>query len=72
MPAVPQLSAQRIRATLRRHDFIKTHQRGSHEKWQSLDGRFTVIVYEHRGRDLPRPTVRVIIQGSGIPEEEFE
>jgi predicted RNA binding protein YcfA (HicA-like mRNA interferase family) len=65
-------TAQQIRATLRRHDFAKTQQRGSHEKWQSLDGRSTVIVYDYRGRPLPRATVRAIVEGSRIPEEEFE
>jgi predicted RNA binding protein YcfA (HicA-like mRNA interferase family) len=66
-----QLSAQQIRATVRRHDFAKTQQRGSHEKWQSGDGRSTVIVYDFRGRPLPRAAVREIIEASRIPEEEF-
>jgi len=67
-----RLTARQIRGTLSRNGFQKTHQKGSHEKWHNPTTGKTVIVYEHRGRDLPRPTVRAIIEGSGIPEEEFE
>jgi predicted RNA binding protein YcfA (HicA-like mRNA interferase family) len=72
MPRRFRLDARQIRSTLRRHGFTKVHQKGSHEKWHNPVTGKTVIVYEHKGRDLPRPTVRAIIEGSGIPEEEFE
>ena len=72
MPKRFRLGARQIRTTLRRHGFEKTHQAGSHEKWHNSSTGKTVIVYEHKGRDLPRPTVRAIIEASGIAEEEFE
>lgn len=72
MPKRFRQKARQIRATLRRHGFELSHQTGSHEKWHNPSSGKTVIVYEHKGRDLPRPTVRAIIEGSGIPEEEFE
>jgi len=72
MPKRFRLSARHIRSVLLRHGFTKTHLKGSHEKWRNSATGKTVIVYEHKGRDLPRPTVRAIIEGSGIPEEEFE
>jgi predicted RNA binding protein YcfA (HicA-like mRNA interferase family) len=72
MPKRFRLNARQIRSTLRRHGVEKTHQKGSHEKWHNPATGKTVVVYEHKGHDLPRPTVRAIIEGSGIPEEEFE
>lgn len=71
MPKRFRVNARKIRATLSRHGFAKTHQKGSHEKWHNPATGKTVIVYEHKGHDLPRQTVRAIIEGSGIPEDEF-
>ena len=72
MPKRFRLNARQIRTALRRHGFQKKHQKGSHEKWHNATTGKTVIVYEHKGRDLPLPTVKAIIEGSGIPEKEFE
>ena len=72
MPKRFRLTARQIRATPSRHGFELTHRKGRHEKWHNPAANKTVILYEHKGRDLPIGTVRAIIEGSGIPEEEFE
>jgi predicted RNA binding protein YcfA (HicA-like mRNA interferase family) len=72
MPKRFRPNARQIRSTLRRHGFQRTHQKGSHEKWHNPATGKTVIVYEHKGHDLPLGTARAIVEGSGIPEEEFQ
>ncbi|MBI4216956.1 MAG: type II toxin-antitoxin system HicA family toxin [Chloroflexi bacterium] len=56
---------------LQRHGFILVSQRGSHQKWRDSDTGKQVVVPYHKGKQLPLGTLRSIIEGSGIAEEEF-
>ena len=68
---LPRLTAGEVSRILQRHGFALISQRGSHQKWRSQDAGKQVIVPYHKGRELPLGTLRSIIEGSGIPEEEF-
>ena len=68
---LPRLKANEVIRALQRHRFILISQRGSHQKWRNSDIGKQVIVPYHKGKQLPLGTLRSIIEGSGIPEEEF-
>jgi predicted RNA binding protein YcfA (HicA-like mRNA interferase family) len=67
----PRLKANDFIKILQQHGFILVSQRGSHQKWRNDDTGKQVIVPYHKGKQLPLGTLRSIIEGSGIPEEEF-
>ena len=67
----PRLSADAVIQTLKRHGFTFISQRGSHQKWRNDDTGRQVIVPHHGGKELPLGTLKSIIEGSGIPNEEF-
>ena len=68
---LPRLRATEVVRILERHGFILILQRGSHQKWRHQDTGKQVIVPYHKGKQLPLGTLRSIIEGSGIPEDEF-
>ncbi len=68
---LPRLKASEVVRILERYGFILISQRGSHQKWRNQDTGKQVIVPYHKGKQLPLGTLRSIIEGSGIPEEEF-
>ena len=68
---LPRLKAAEIVKILKQHGFVLTSQRGSHQKWRHPETGNQVIVPYHKGKQLPLGTMRSIIEGSGIPEEEF-
>jgi len=72
MAKAPRLTARQIVAVLRRHGFEEVARRGSHQKWRHLETRRQVIVPDHRGKVLPIGTLRSIMKGSGIPDEEWK
>ncbi|MBI4267909.1 MAG: type II toxin-antitoxin system HicA family toxin [Chloroflexi bacterium] len=65
------MKANEIIKILQRRGFVLISQRGSHQKWRSSNTGTQVIVPYHKGKQLPLGTIRSIIEGSGIPEEEF-
>ena len=67
---LPILKAREVITVLQRHGFILISQRGSHQKWRHEDTGKQVIVPYHKGKQLPLGTLRSIIEGSGIAEEE--
>jgi len=69
---LPRLSASEVARILEHHGFIRVSQRGSHQKWRHPDTRKQVIVPFHKGKQLPQGTLKSIIEGSGIPESQFE
>jgi len=71
VPKLPRLRASEVVTILQRHGFVLVSQRGSHQKWRHLGSGKQVIVPYHKGKELPLGTLRSIIEGSGIPEEEF-
>lgn len=68
---LPRLKASDVIKILQQHGFILISRRGSHQKWRNNDTAKQVIVPYHKGKQLPLGTLRSIIEGSGIPEEEF-
>ncbi|MFW6102341.1 MAG: type II toxin-antitoxin system HicA family toxin [Chloroflexota bacterium] len=68
---LPRLKAGEVIKILEQHGFTLVSQRGSHQKWRNDDMAKQVIVPYHKGKQLPLGTLRSIIEGSGIPEEEF-
>ncbi|MBI4285780.1 MAG: type II toxin-antitoxin system HicA family toxin [Chloroflexi bacterium] len=68
---LPRLKAGEVILVLKKHGFALISQRGSHQKWRKYDTGKQVIVPYHKGKELPLGTLRSIIEGSGIPEEEF-
>lgn len=68
---LPRLKASEVVTVLERNGFIRVTQRGSHQKWRNADTVKQVIVPYHEARQLPLGTVRSIIDGSGIPQDEF-
>ena len=67
----PLLVAVEVIRVIRNHGFFEISQRGSHQKWRNPVTNKQVIVPLHKGKPLPFGTLRSIIDGSGIPEEEF-
>jgi predicted RNA binding protein YcfA (HicA-like mRNA interferase family) len=68
---LPRLNASEVIKILEYHGFIFISQRGSHPKWRNQGAGKQVIVPYHKGKELPIGTLRSIIDGSGIPENEF-
>ncbi len=68
---LPRLKASEIVRILTRHGFVLVSQRGSHQKWRNDSTNKQVIFPYHKGKQLPLGTFRSIIEGSGIPEDEF-
>ena len=66
----PVCSANEVVRVLRRHGFVLTSQKGSHQKWRHPNGR-QVIVAMHGAKPIPIGTLRSIIEGSGLGEEAF-
>jgi predicted RNA binding protein YcfA (HicA-like mRNA interferase family) len=68
---LPRLKASEVIKILQLHGFVLISQRGSHQKWRNDDTNKQVIVPYHKGKLLPLGTLRSIMEGSGILQEEF-
>ena len=68
---LPRMKSEEVMRVLDRHGFALVSQRGSHQKWRNSDTGKQVIVPYHKGKQLPLGTMRSIIEGSGITENEF-
>jgi predicted RNA binding protein YcfA (HicA-like mRNA interferase family) len=68
---IPRLKAKEVLEILRKQGFVFVSQRGSHQKWRNLKTGQQVIVPDHQGKELPLGTLKSIIDGSNIPEDEF-
>lgn len=68
---LPRLRAREVIRILQQHGCIQVSQRGSHQKWRHPDTGRQVIVPYHKGKQLPLGTLKSIIEGSSILEEEF-
>jgi predicted RNA binding protein YcfA (HicA-like mRNA interferase family) len=66
-----RLDASEVETLLARHGFTLVLQKGSHRKWRSDAAQLQVIVPLHKGRLLPLGTLRAILDGARIPEEEW-
>ena len=66
-----RLTAVEVTRVLLQHGFTLVSQRGSHQKWKNPKTGKQVIVPYHKGKELPVGTLRSIIEGSGVPREQF-
>jgi predicted RNA binding protein YcfA (HicA-like mRNA interferase family) len=67
----PRLKPNEVIRVLRQNGFVLVGTKGSHQKWRNSATEKQVIVPFHKGRDLPLGTLKSIIEGSGIPLEEW-
>jgi len=65
------MTSEEVIRVLDGHGFELVSQRGSHQKWRNPDTDKQVIVPYHKGKHLPLGTMKSIIEGSGITENEF-
>lgn len=63
--ALPSLTATRVIAGLKRHGFDVIRQSGSHVIMKHADGRWTTVP-RHKGRDLPKGTLRQILRDTKL------
>lgn len=68
---LPRLTAAHVIRILEQNGFLLVSQRGSHKKWRNNGSGKQVIVPFHQGKELPIGTLNSILEGSGIPEEDF-
>ena len=68
---LPRMKSEEVIRVLDRHGFELISQRGSHQKWRNPDNGKQVIAPHHKGKQLPLGTMRSILEGSGITENEF-
>jgi predicted RNA binding protein YcfA (HicA-like mRNA interferase family) len=71
MAKAPRLTARQVVAVLRAHGFALVSTKGSHQKWRQPETRRQVIVPDHRGKVLPIGTLRSMVRGSGIPDDQW-
>ena len=69
---ISRLKADEVVWILHQYSFVLVSQRGSHQKWRNNTTGKQVIVPYHKGKELPLGTLKSIIAGSGIPEDEFK
>lgn len=70
MSVVPTLKPSEVGAILRRMDFVKIRQRGSHVQYRHADGRATTVPV-HKGRDLSPILLRQIAKDIGLTVQQF-
>jgi len=69
---LPSLKAREIMRALERGGFVHVRSKGSHRVYQHRDDRARrTIVSDHGGKDVPRGTLRKIIDQAGFTVEEF-
>ena len=68
MKSIPALNARKVISALEKAGFVFVRQKGNHRIYQERN-RFPVIPYHNR--DLKKPTIKSIIEQSGMTIEEF-
>lgn len=71
MGRIRRLNADEVEKILKRYNFKKISQKGSHRKWRN-DEQIQVIVAYHKGRDIPTGTLRKIMTDANIPVNEWQ
>lgn len=70
MGELPICKQTEVRAAMERAGFRRVHQTGSHVKLVG-HGR-TVIVQQHKSRDMPLGTLKKILAQAGMTADEFK
>ncbi len=72
MSNLPVLKPSDVIRKLRKAGFVfDRHAKGSHEMWYNPDTRKRTVVPNHPGKDIPKGTLRAIIQQAGFTIDEF-
>jgi predicted RNA binding protein YcfA (HicA-like mRNA interferase family) len=70
MPPVPAVRGDRLVKALDRAGFAVTRVKGSHHRLRHPDGRATTVPV-HAGQDVPKGTLRSVLQDTGLTVEEL-
>ena len=70
MPRLPTIDAQKLMKILRKLEFQKIRQEGSHIFFKHPDGRTTVVPF-HQGKDIGRGLLRSILNNIKISPKDF-
>ncbi|MFA5779160.1 MAG: type II toxin-antitoxin system HicA family toxin [Elusimicrobiota bacterium] len=72
MSSIPSLKPIEVIRKLRRAGFVfDRHAKGSHEIWYNPKTHRRTVIPNHPGRDVPKGTLRVIIEQAGLTVYEF-
>jgi len=72
MSSLPVLKPSDVIRKLRKAGFVfDRHAKGSHEIWYNPDSRRRTVIPNHPGKDIPKGTLRAIIQQAGFTIDEF-
>lgn len=69
-PRIPSLDAKEVSRALERAGFVFQRQKGSHATYRHPETKRTTVVPMHSG-DIKRPLLKLIIEQTGMTEEEF-
>ncbi|MDJ0449359.1 type II toxin-antitoxin system HicA family toxin [Methylocystis sp. JR02] len=69
-PRLPSLDAKEVDRALERAGFVFQRQKGSHATYRHPETKRTTVVPMHSG-DIKRPLLKLIIEQTGMTEEEF-
>jgi predicted RNA binding protein YcfA (HicA-like mRNA interferase family) len=69
---LPSLKAREVMRALERAGLVQVRSKGSHRVFQHPDDpQRRTVVSDHGGGDIPRGTMRAIIEQAGLTVEEF-
>ncbi len=71
MPKLPSLKARDVVKILTKAEFKKWRQRGSHLSLHRERDNRSLTVPMHFNKDMPKGTLRIIIDQAGMTMEEF-
>ena len=72
MSNIPSLKPIDIIRKLRKAGFVfDRNAKGSHEIWYNPQTHRRTVIPNHPGKDIPKGTLRAIIQQAGLTIEEF-
>ncbi len=71
MPDLPSCSGREVVKALKKLGYRQVKQTGSHVRLK-CEGRTSLTVPVHHGKDLPEGTLHSIFKDSGFSEEEFK
>lgn len=72
MTILPSMKPIDVIRKLRKAGFVfDRHAKGSHEIWYNPKTHRRTVIPNHPGKDIPKGTLKAIIQQAGIRIEEF-
>ena len=72
MSHLPSFKPSEVIHKLRKAGFVfDRHAKGSHEIWFNPITRRRTVIPNHPGKDIPKGTLRAIIEQAGLNIEEF-